>query len=136
MDKKQAWTSNISFITASIGSAAGLGNIWRFPYVMGQNGGALFLLVYLFFIFLICSIPLCLELSAGRKYKTDIISIYSKINPKFKYIGFLCLFAAILIPSFYFTAGGWIIHYIWISIAHKCSFRNCNSYSCSSFTRF
>lgn len=118
-NKRPQWTSYISFIIATVGSAVGLGNIWRFPYITGKNGGAVFLLVYLLIIAFICVIPLCLELAAGKVFKTDTISVYEKINPKFKWFGILCLITVILIPCFYFVVGGWIINYIWAFLSNN-----------------
>ena len=118
-EKRPEWTNHISFIIASVGGAVGLGNIWRFPYIMGKNGGALFLFIYLLIIGLICAIPLCLELSMGKIYKKDPISIYNEINPKFKIFGMLCFITAILIPCFYFVVGGWIINYLWIFLINN-----------------
>lgn len=64
-DKRPSWTSKYAFILATIGSAVGLGNIWRFPYIMGQNGGAIFLFVYIVLILTICFVPLTLEFING-----------------------------------------------------------------------
>ena len=118
-NKRPQWSSNISFIIASIGSAVGLGNIWRFPYIMGQYGGAVFLITYLLIIALICVIPLSIELACGKYYKGDPITIYSSINPKFKIFGFFCLITSILIPCFYFVVGGWILNYMWIFLINN-----------------
>ena len=65
-NKRPTWTSKYSFILAAIGSAVGLGNIWRFPYVMGQNGGCVFLITYMFFILTICFIPMVTEILFGK----------------------------------------------------------------------
>ncbi|MDD3237285.1 MAG: sodium-dependent transporter [Candidatus Gastranaerophilales bacterium] len=113
-ESRPQWTSNISFIIATIGSAVGLGNIWRFPYVMGQNGGAIFLLVYLTLIFTICIIPLICELLLGKTYQKDNVGSFGSVKPKFKIFGWLCSITAILVPAFYFVVGGWILNYIWI----------------------
>lgn len=113
-NKRPEWTSYISFIIATIGSAVGLGNIWRFPYIMGEYGGAVFLLVYLFMVALICAIPLAVELAMGKIYKADVVSVYEKINSRFKIFGIIGGITAVLIPAFYFVVGGWIINYIWI----------------------
>lgn len=113
------WSSHLSFIIASVGSAVGLGNIWRFPYIMGQYGGAIFLLTYLLIIALICVIPLSVELAVGKYYKGDPITIYNSINPKFKIFGFFCFITSILIPCFYFVVGGWILNYMWIFLINN-----------------
>ena len=109
------WTSRASFILATVGSAVGLGNIWRFPYIMGQNGGAIFLLVYLLLIFTICSIPLISELAVGKITHKECIGAYEQINPKLKFLGILNPLTGVLISSFYFIVGGWIINYIIMS---------------------
>ena len=118
-NKRPEWTTYISFIIATIGSAVGLGNIWRFPYIMGKYGGAVFLLTYLLIIAFICVIPLAVELAMGKIYKGDPVSVYNKINSKFKPFGFLCIITAVLIPCFYFVVGGWIINYIWILLINS-----------------
>ena len=118
MEKAQ-WSSHISFIIATVGSAVGLGNIWRFPYIMGKNGGAIFLLTYLLLIAFICIIPLLCELYIGKIYKQDTVSAFAEINPKFKWFGWLCIITVILIPCFYFVVGGWILNYIWIFLTDR-----------------
>lgn len=115
MNKERGqWSSHISFIIATVGSAVGLGNIWRFPYIMGKNGGAIFLITYLLLIAFICIIPLCCELAIGKIYKTDTVNAFRMINPKFKWFGWLCIITVLMIPCFYFVVGGWILNYIWI----------------------
>lgn len=114
-DNRPKWTSRMTFILAAVGSAVGLGNIWRFPYIMGQNGGAVFLLVYLLLIVSICFIPLFAELSVGKITKKECVGAYESISPKLKVLGFLNPFTGILISSFYFVVGGWIINYICLS---------------------
>ncbi len=120
MEEKRAnWSTYLSFILAAVGSAVGLGNIWRFPYVTGKYGGAVFLLTYLFIIAFICAIPLCLELAAGKMFKKDVIGTYIKISPKLKWFGCLNFLTAVLIPCFYFVVGGWILIYIWIFLTNN-----------------
>ena len=117
--KRPSWSSYLSFIIAAIGSAVGLGNIWRFPYVTGKYGGAVFLLTYLLIILFICAIPLCLELALGKYFKKDTITCYENISPKLRWFGLLNLITAILIPAFYFVVGGWIINYIWVFLTNN-----------------
>ncbi len=118
-NKKSQWSSHISFIIATVGSAVGLGNIWRFPYIMGKNGGAVFLVTYLLIIAFICIVPLCCELGLGKLYKKDTVSTFKQINPKFEPAGWLCIITVILIPCFYFVVGGWILNYIWIFLTNN-----------------
>lgn len=112
------WTSRYSFILAAVGCAVGLGNIWRFPYVMGQNGGAVFLLTYVLFILTICFIPMMTEILFGKITKKESIGAYESVNPKFKFLGMLNPLTAIIVPSFYFVVGGWIINYLYKSFVN------------------
>lgn len=112
MENRPSWSSELAFIIAAIGSAVGLGNIWRFPYVMGQNGGAVFLIVYFFMIFFVCSIPLLAELIMGKITHKDTVGAYRVVNPKLQIFGWINVLTAVLISSFYFVVGGWIIYYI------------------------
>ncbi len=118
-DKRPTWTSKYAFIITAIGSAVGLGNIWRFPYVMGQNGGAIFLAVYILIISTICFIPLINELYIGKLTKKECVGAYESINPKFKYLGVLNPITGVLISAFYFIVGGWIINYILKSLINN-----------------
>ncbi len=118
-DKRPEWSSHLSFIIATVGSAVGLGNIWRFPYIMGKNGGAVFLFTYLLIIALICIIPLCCELGLGKLYKQDAVKTFCSISPKYKWVGWLCILTVTLIPCFYFVVGGWILNYIWIFLKNQ-----------------
>ena len=79
---------------------------------MGQNGGAIFLTVYILIISTICFVPLLNELYIGKLTKKECIGAYKSINPKFKYFGALNPITATLIASFYVVVGGWIINYI------------------------
>lgn len=115
-NKRPVWSSKYAFVITAIGSAVGLGNIWRFPYVMGQNGGAIFLLVYILLISTICFIPLMAELYFGKSTQKECVGAYESVSPKFKFLGALNPITGILIASFYFVVGGWIINYIYNSI--------------------
>ena len=112
MEKRPVWSSHFAFILAAIGSAVGLGNIWRFPYIMGKNGGAVFLFIYLLLIFFICSIPLLAELVFGKYTQKSVIKAFEQINEKSKIFGWFDIITSVLISSFYFVVGGWIIFYI------------------------
>ena len=103
---RPSWTSKYAFIITTIGSAVGLGNIWRFPYVMGQNGGAIFLAVYILLISTVCFVPLINELYVGKITKKECVGAYEAIHHNLKYIGALNPITGILIASFYFVVGG------------------------------
>ena len=119
MSERPNWTSKYAFIVTTVGSAVGLGNIWRFPYIMGQNGGAIFLAVYIILISTICFIPLINELYIGKLTKKECIGAYESINRNFKFLGVLNPITGILIAAFYFIVGGWIINYILKSILNS-----------------
>ena len=115
-DKRPVWTSKYAFIVTAVGSAVGLGNIWRFPYIMGQNGGAIFLITYIILISTICFVPLMNELYIGKLTKKECVGAYESMHHNLKYLGALNPITGILIASFYFIVGGWIINYIWKSL--------------------
>lgn len=106
------WTSHMGFILASLGSAVGLGNIWRFPYVMGKYGGGAFLLVYMILMCVICILPLLCELFMGQKYQKAVVGAYESVDKRLKTFGWVNVFTVIMISGFYFAVGGWIIHYV------------------------
>jgi len=107
---REHW-SKIGFILASIGSAIGLGNIWRFPYIVGQSGGGAFLIPY-FIAVLFFGIPvMLLEFSVGRKFKTSIITSFKKINSKFKYLAFIPIITSTGILGYYIVVAGWTLIY-------------------------
>lgn len=112
MEKKNKWASNLGFILATAGSAIGLGNLWKFPYLMGKNGGFQFLVAYLFFI-IVLGLPIMLtELSIGRMTGKSPIKAYENLNKKAKIIGILGVTCAFIILSYYSVIGGWIMKYI------------------------
>ncbi len=132
-NQRPSWTSRGAFILAAVGSAVGLGNIWRFPYIMGQNGGAAFLVVYLLLILTVCFVPLVAELAMGKTTKRECIGAFESVNPKLKTIGALNPITGILIMAFYFVVGGWILNYICLGFA-KCEITNYAQYF-SNFTQ-
>ena len=115
-NQRPVWNSHLGFILASLGSAAGLGNIWRFPYIAGKHGGGAFILVCLVMSLCLCVIPLCNELFTGKKYSRDVVGVFETISPKLKFFGYLNFFTAFLVGGFYVTIGGWIVHYFLITL--------------------
>ncbi|MGL5379572.1 sodium-dependent transporter [Clostridium sp.] len=114
---RENFSSRLGILAAAAGSAIGLGNIWKFPYITGQNGGAAFIIVYLICIFLI-GIPVMLsEFAIGRKYQTNAIESFKKIAPKTKWhwTGYLATATAFIILSFYAMIAGWVFSYIFKS---------------------
>ena len=108
------WSSKMGFILAGAGSAIGLGNIWRFPAVAGQNGGAAFIAIYLASIVLVCISVMIAELSLGRHTQKNPVGMYNTLAPgsKWKYLGLLGVLTGWGISSFYSVVAGWTLGYI------------------------
>lgn len=115
--------SRFAAIMAMAGSAIGLGNIWRFPYVVGQNGGAAFIIVYLLAAVLLC-IPIFLSESIiGKRTQLSTFGAMEKLAPgsKWPWLGFLTIFTPLIIISFYSVVGGWSIEYFLKSLTFSFS---------------
>lgn len=117
-DDRGQWGSKLGFIMAAAGSAVGLGNIWRFPYVTGENGGAAFVLVYLVCVFLIGVPLLYVELALGRASGRNPVGAFQKTKPgtPFMFIGILCLMACFFVLTYYGVIAGWTISFAWSQI--------------------
>lgn len=112
MANRGNFSGRIGFILAAAGSAVGLGNIWRFPYLAGENGGAIFLLVYLCCILLLCFPVMVGEIAIGRAANSDAFGSYSKLGGKnWGYLGLFGIVAGIFILSFYNVVAGWAFGY-------------------------
>lgn len=115
-DGRERWGRRADFIFASIGSAIGLGNVWRFPYITYANGGGAFLIPY-FVALLTAGIPLViLEFALGRTYQGGAPAAFSRIKKGLEWIGWLALFAVMLIFFYYSVIMAWSFDYIWHSI--------------------
>ena len=115
-EKRSSFSGNIGFILAAAGSAVGLGNLWRFPYLAAQYGGGIFLLVYLLLVFTFGFSLLILEIAIGRKTKVSSITAYEKLNKKFGWMGIVSLLIPMLILPYYSVIGGWVIKYMTVFI--------------------
>ena len=111
---REQWTSRLGFILAGIGAAVGIGNIWRFSYVAGQNGGGAFLVVYILCV-LIIGIPLLIaELALGRRGQGDAVAAFAAVAPRSLWVmaGGLGVLAASLILAYYAVIAGWVLKYL------------------------
>jgi NSS family neurotransmitter:Na+ symporter len=114
-EKSNEWGSNLSFILAMIGSAVGLGNIWRFPYVLYKNGGGVFYIPYIVAL-LIFGIPfLILEYAVGYNFKASFAKSLHKINKKFEFLGWIVPLCTSGIMVYYAAVVGWIAIYVVLS---------------------
>ena len=113
--KREQWGSRAGFILAAVGSAIGLGNIWRFPYMAYENGGGAFFIPYLFAM-LTAGIPfMILEFSMGQKYRGSAPATLSRINSKFEWLGWFQVGVAAVIAVYYVAVIGWAISYFGMS---------------------
>ena len=118
-DARGSWNSKIGFIVAAAGSAIGLGNIWRFPFEAGKNGGAVFVLIYIAFVLLIGLPVMIAELSIGRNTRKNPVGAFASLFPKglWKYIGWMGILTGIGILSFYSVIAGYTVGYFFKLIA-------------------
>ncbi len=114
MSERALFATKIGVIASTVGSAIGLGNIWRFPYITGQDGGAIFLLTYIVCILLI-GIPLMIaEFMIGRKAKSNVSRAFTKLKPgtNWNMVGYIGIAACIIILGFYMVISGWVTEYL------------------------
>ncbi|KAF0815031.1 hypothetical protein IGB42_00108 [Andreprevotia sp. IGB-42] len=115
MSQRDAFTSTFGVLVATLGSAVGLGNIWKFPYLTGTNGGAGFLLVYLLATLLVGLPVMIAEIMLGRTARANAVSTLAQLAPRqplWQSIGYMGLLAAVLILAFYTEVAGWVFAYI------------------------
>lgn len=113
--KREQWGSRGGFIIAAVGSAIGLGNIWRFPYIAYENGGGAFLIPYLFAM-MTAGIPfMILEFSMGQKYRSSAPKTLSKIHSNFEWLGWFQVSVAFTVSIYYVAIVGWAISYFFLS---------------------
>ena len=118
VSQRGKWGSKLGFVLAAAGSAIGLGNIWRFPTVTGENGGAAFVIVYIACVLLI-GVPIMLaELTIGRRAKSDPMGAFRKLAPGtlWKFVGALGVLTGLMILSYYSVVAGWTLKYITLTL--------------------
>ncbi len=112
------WSSRWLFVLAAAGSAVGLGNIWKFPYVAGENGGGAFVLIYLVCVGLVGAPIMMAEIALGREGRSSPITTMTKLaasagrNSQWSIIGWMGVIAGVMILSFYAVIAGWALKYI------------------------
>ncbi len=120
--KRSQWSSRFAFIMVTAGAAVGLGNIWKFPYMAGNNGGGIFVLLYLFFIFTVGVPAMIAELIMGRRGRQNAVNsiatlaIEANCSPRWQGLGWLGSVTLILVLSFYSVVAGWSIAYLFYAI--------------------
>ena len=111
MEKRSSFTGKLGFVLAAAGSAVGLGNIWRFPYLAAKYGGGIFLLVYIILAVTFGFTLMVAEIGLGRKTGLSAIGAFKKLNERFAFIGYINAIIPILILPYYSVIGGWVIKY-------------------------
>ena len=114
--KRESFKSRLGFILISAGCAIGIGNVWKFPYVAGQNGGGFFVLFYLFFLIAVGVPVLTMEFAVGRASGKSVVKGYEALEPKgskWHFHGYVALFGNYMLMMFYTTVAGWMISYFY-----------------------
>lgn len=112
MAKKSGFTGQLGFVFAAAGSAVGVGNLWRFPYLAAKDGGGVFLIIYLALILTIGFTLLTTDIAIGRRTGKSAIYAYESMHKKWKFLGVLTFLVPVLIMTYYAVIGGWILKYI------------------------
>ncbi len=114
---RNSFSGSIGFVLAAAGSAVGLGNIWRFPYLAAKDGGGMFLFVYIILALTFGFTLLITEVSIGRKTKQSPLTAYGVLNKKWGFLGIIaCIVPAIILP-YYCAIGGWVTKYLWVYLS-------------------
>ncbi|MDM8534787.1 sodium-dependent transporter [Clostridiaceae bacterium HSG29] len=112
MENRENWGSKIGFIMAAAGSAVGLGNIWKFPYTAGSNGGGAFVIIYLVFVALIGFSVMLTEFAVGRRNNLAAVGAFKSVDKRWTFAGVLGVLSGFLIMGFYPVVGGWALAYV------------------------
>ncbi|MDD6798301.1 MAG: sodium-dependent transporter [Clostridia bacterium] len=110
--KRGSFTGRIGFVLAAAGSAVGLGNLWRFPYLAAQYGGGIFILVYIILALSFGFALMTVEIAIGRKTGSSPITAYGKLNKKFGFLGVIASLVPVIILPYYCVIGGWVTKYM------------------------
>lgn len=106
-----SFSSTLGFILAAAGSAIGLGNLWRFPYLAAKDGGGIFILIYIILALTFGFALMTTEIAIGRKTKLSPLSAYKQVNNKFRFLGILATIVPVIIFPYYCVIGGWVTKY-------------------------
>lgn len=110
--KKSGFTGQLGFVFAAAGSAVGVGNLWRFPYLAAKDGGGVFLLIYIVLILTVGFVLLTTDVAIGRRTGKSAIHAYESMKHKWKFLGIITFLVPIIIMTYYAVIGGWILKYI------------------------
>ena len=119
MEQRENLGSRLGFIMLSAGCAIGIGNVWRFPYMVGQNGGGLFVLIYLVFLVILGVPVMTMEYAMGRATRKSILPAYRELEPKgskWHIMGYFAIVGNYVLLMFYSIVSGWILRYFWLMV--------------------
>ncbi len=111
-ENRSSFTGKLGFVLAAAGSAVGLGNLWRFPYLAAQYGGGIFLLVYIILALTFGYALMTAEIAIGRKTGLSVVGAFQKLNSKYAFIGYIAAIVPIIILPYYSVIGGWVTKYL------------------------
>lgn len=117
MEKRSSFSGKLGFILAAAGSAVGLGNIWRFPYLAAKYGGGIFLLVYIILAVTFGFTLMIAEIALGRKTNLSAIGAFKTLSKKYAFIGYLASIVPMIILPYYCVIGGWVMKYLSVFLA-------------------
>jgi NSS family neurotransmitter:Na+ symporter len=125
-------------ILAAVGSAVGLGNIWRFPYETGQNGGAAFLLIYVLCVLMLGTPLMLAELTLGRASHSNAVGAFRRLAPGTYWwvTGFFGAVGVLMIVEFYSVVAGWTLHYTVVSVLDRLTVQDFGAYSQQAWLPF
>lgn len=136
MEKKRGKFSNkLGFVLAAAGSAVGLGNLWRFPYLAAKYGGGIFLLVYLILAVSFGFVLMITEISLGRKTRLSAIGAYKKLDKRFSFVGLLSCVVPFVITPYYSVIGGWVVKYLVVFLTGQMQASTSDDYFTSFITQ-
>ncbi len=127
-EKRSSFTGKIGFVLAAAGSAVGLGNIWRFPYLAAKYGGGIFLLVYVILALTFGFALMTAEIAIGRKTGLSAIGAFKKLNKKFAFVGWLVAIIPAIILPYYSVIGGWVMKYLYTFLSGGAHAATADSY--------
>ena len=135
MEKKQNhFSGQLGFVLAAAGSAVGVGNLWRFPYLAAKDGGGLFLIIYFILVLTFGFTLLTSDIAIGRRTHKSAIGAYEQMRPKWKGLGILTFLVPVLIMTYYAVIGGWITKYAVVYISGQASAAAADDYFTSFIT--
>ena len=125
-EKRASLGGRLSAVLVAAGSAVGLGNIWRFPYIAGENGGGAFLIIYIGCILLLGIPVLLTEFTIGRHTHKNSVGAYRSLAKRWTFLGYNSAISSFLILGFYFVVSGWTLEYFVTSVSGSYTYYYCH----------